>query len=81
MKSEELASQRIAFEEEKLARQVKEGMAEDSEAELLRFKLKEQVSVQRDRVSYHIWSQYRVACHTIYGHITYGSYHFCRGEL
>lgn len=40
----ELASQRIAFEEEKLARQDdKGGQVADSEAEALRIKLKEQV--------------------------------------
>lgn len=39
----ELASQRIAFEEEKLARLSSEGHATDSEVEALRLKLKEQV--------------------------------------
>lgn len=42
-KKSELASQRIAFEEEKLARLDMEGHAADSEAEALRLKLKEQV--------------------------------------
>ena len=42
-KRNELASQRIAFEEEKLARLSSEGHATDSEAEALRLKLKEQV--------------------------------------
>ena len=43
-KKSELASQRIAFEEEKLERLNSEGPAPDSEAEALRLKLKEQVS-------------------------------------
>ena len=43
-KRNELASQRIAFEEEKLARLSSEGQATDSEAEALRLKLKEQVN-------------------------------------
>ena len=43
VKRSELASQRIAFEEEKLARLSLEVHATDSEAEALRLKLKEQV--------------------------------------
>lgn len=43
MKTSELASQRIAFEEEKLAQQTAQVSVRDSEAELLRHKLKEQV--------------------------------------
>ena len=43
VKRSELASQRIAFEEEKLARLSSEVHATDSEAEALRLKLKEQV--------------------------------------
>ena len=39
----ELASQRIAFEEEKLARLEDRELAPDSEAEALRIKLKQQV--------------------------------------
>lgn len=42
-KKSELASQRIYFEEEKLARSNSEEQASDSEAETLRLKLKEQV--------------------------------------
>ncbi len=42
-KKSELASQRIAFEEEKLDRLDSDGPAPDSEAEALRLKLKEQV--------------------------------------
>lgn len=44
VKTSELASQRIAFEEEKLAQQTIEVKVQDSEAEDLRLKLKEQVS-------------------------------------
>ena len=44
MKTSELASQRIAFEEEKLAQETVGAKVQDSEAELLRHKLKEQVS-------------------------------------
>ena len=44
MKTSELASQRIAFEEEKLAQETVGAPVQDSEAELLRHKLKEQVS-------------------------------------
>ena len=44
VKTSELASQRIAFEEEKLAQQTEgEVKVQDSEAEQLRHKLKEQV--------------------------------------
>ena len=43
MKTSELASQRIAFEEEKLVQQTSATTVQDSEAELLRHKLKEQV--------------------------------------
>ena len=43
VKTSELASQRIAFEEEKLARQTVGVKVQDSEAEQLRHKLKEQV--------------------------------------
>ena len=43
VKTSELASQRIAFEEEKLAQQTADIKVEDSEAEQLRLKLKEQV--------------------------------------
>lgn len=45
MKTNELASQRIAFEEEKLAQQTVGSHVQNSEAELLRHKLKEQVSL------------------------------------
>ena len=45
MKTNELASQRIAFEEEKLAQQTVPSHVQNSEAELLRHKLKEQVSL------------------------------------
>ena len=44
MKTSKLASQRIAFEEEKLAQETVGVKVQDSEAELLRHKLKEQVS-------------------------------------
>ena len=47
MKTSELASQRIAFEEEKLAQQMTGAGVKDSEAELLRHKLKEQVSFHK----------------------------------
>ena len=43
VKTSELASQRIAFEEEKLSQQTSEVRVQDSEAEQLRHKLKEQV--------------------------------------
>ena len=43
MKTSELASQRIAFEEEKLVQQTSGVKVQDSEAEQLRHKLKEQV--------------------------------------
>ncbi|CAI8049949.1 hypothetical protein GBAR_LOCUS27483 [Geodia barretti] len=43
VKTSELASQRIAFEEEKLAQETVGAKVQDSEAELLRHKLKEQV--------------------------------------
>ena len=43
MKTSELASQRIAFEEEKLVQQTAGVKVQDSEAEQLRLKLKEQV--------------------------------------
>ena len=45
-RTQELASQRIAFEEERLEKKG-EGQAVDSEAEELRLKLKEQVKWQR----------------------------------
>lgn len=44
-RTQELASQRIAFEEERLEKKW-EGQAVDSEAEELRLKLKEQVQVK-----------------------------------
>ena len=44
-RTQELASQRIAFEEERLEKKW-EGHAVDSEAEELRLKLKEQVQVK-----------------------------------
>lgn len=44
VKTSELASQRIAFEEEKLAQQTLGSKVRDSEAEDLRHKLKEQVT-------------------------------------
>ena len=43
-RTNQLASQRIAFEEEKLARENIETMAADSEAESLRKKLRAQVN-------------------------------------
>ena len=52
-KRNELASQRIAFEEEKLARLSSEGQASDSEAEVLRLKLKEQVGKE-------CWTDFRL---------------------
>lgn len=42
-KTNELASQRIAFEEERLSKETAVGRVDDSEAEQLRIKLKEQV--------------------------------------
>ena len=61
VKTSELASQRIAFEEEKLAQQTAEVKVQDSEAEELRLKLKAQVHV------YTLYIQY-VHVHVPYCH-------------
>ena len=57
VKRSELASQRIAFEEEKLARLSSEVHATDSEAEALRLKLKEQVIDYYNYCDYANWTQ------------------------
>lgn len=51
-KKSELASQRIAFEEEKLAKLDEKGTIPDSEAEALRIKLKQQVIINTGTTTY-----------------------------